>query len=110
MGATSVTGTGNGAAYGQKGPHNNRDQYVPLTSPHVVDAGSITLSGGTATYHFPHAMPYSKTYYSVVATASSGSTAITVTKVDTSSAFTHFTITGANTAHDFVVVYTGHGA
>lgn len=110
MGATSVTGTGNGAAYGTKGPGNSRDQYVPLVSAHVVEAGTVTISGGTATVTFTEAMPHSKTHYAVTASAASGSTAITITKNDTSSKFVSFTITGANVDHDYVVVYTGHGA
>jgi hypothetical protein len=108
MGATSVTGVGQGAAWGNKGPHNGRDQYVPLLSPHVVIAGTVTVAGGTTAVVFPAALPGAPTNYAVVATAASGSTAITITKAG-STTFTGFTITGANVAHDYIVVTAGLG-
>ena len=50
MAATTVTGqSGRGIAYGGRGPGNKRNQFVPNVSPHVVAAGTITLTTGTAT-------------------------------------------------------------
>ena len=46
MGAYSVTGvSGAGVAKLQKGPGNGRNQYVPLSSPGIVAAGSVTAGG-----------------------------------------------------------------
>lgn len=57
MGASSVTGTGRGGAWNNKGPGNGRDQFVPLLSPRVVHAGIATLadsgSDSAVTIHFP---------------------------------------------------------
>ena len=108
-GATSVTGVGAGAAYGNKGPHNGRDVYVPLVSPHVVAAGTVTTAGGgTVTYTFPTAMEYAAARYAVIATPASGTTVTRISKTDSSSLFVPFTLTGAaSTAHDFVVVLVG---
>ena len=44
MGATSVTGTGPGAANVTRGPGNLRNQYASLLDPHVVAHG--TFMGG----------------------------------------------------------------
>ena len=41
MGATSVTGTGPGAANVTRGPGNLRNQYASLLDPHVVAHGTI---------------------------------------------------------------------
>jgi hypothetical protein len=47
MGATSVTGvSGFGAADGNKGPGNGRQQFVPLRGPHVVCAGTVEVLEG----------------------------------------------------------------
>jgi len=49
MGASSVTGvSGPGAAINKGGPHNDRANYLPLTGPRVIMAGSVTLDGGGA--------------------------------------------------------------
>lgn len=53
MGATSVTGVGQGSAGVTRGPGNNRDQYQSLLDPHVVFHGKIYLDGGTATIDLP---------------------------------------------------------
>jgi hypothetical protein len=46
MAATSVTGvSGNGSAETNRGPGNNRNQYVSLLDPHVVYSGYATPSG-----------------------------------------------------------------
>ena len=41
MGATSVTGTGPGAANVTRGPGNLRNQYASLLDPHIVAHGTI---------------------------------------------------------------------
>jgi hypothetical protein len=56
MGATSVTGVGNGAGEPNKGPLNNRTQYVSILDPHVVFSGTVFIdygSGGYATIYLP---------------------------------------------------------
>ena len=112
MGATSVTGTGKGAAFNNKGPHNGRDQFVPLLSPHVVLAGNITLTGTTGTVTFVAPMPSSKTNYVVMVTATSGTTLpVVTTKTDVNSLFTSFVITGGSgSTNDYMVCTVGHGA
>jgi hypothetical protein len=109
MGATSVTGTGKGAAFNNKGPHNGRDQFVPLLSPHVVVAGTVTLANGTATVTFPVALAGAPANYVVIATGTTGATTVAVTKTG-STTFVSFTIAGANVAHDYMVCTVGHGA
>lgn len=47
MGATSVTGVGPGAGEPNKGPLNNRTQYVSILDPHVVFSGTIYIDNGT---------------------------------------------------------------
>jgi hypothetical protein len=46
MGATSVTGTGAGAGEPNKGPLNNRTQYVSILDPHVVYSGTVYIEEG----------------------------------------------------------------
>ena len=46
MGASSVTGVGSGAGEPNKGPLNNRTQYVSILDPHVVYSGTIYISEG----------------------------------------------------------------
>ena len=46
MGASSVTGVGNGASEPNKGPLNNRTQYVSILDPHVVYSGTVYISEG----------------------------------------------------------------
>lgn len=60
MGATSVTGKGPGAGEPNRGPGNNRSQYVSLLDPHVVYSGTCTTDnsgpGGYATVVLPPAV------------------------------------------------------
>jgi hypothetical protein len=56
MGATSVTGVGAGAAEPNRGPGNNRNQYVSLLDPHVVYSGTVNTLGGTNTVILPPAV------------------------------------------------------
>ena len=46
MGATSVTGVGNGAANLVRGPGNGRNSFVSVLDPHMVYSGTIP-SGDT---------------------------------------------------------------
>jgi hypothetical protein len=46
MGATSNEGTGRGAAEPNRGPGNNRNQYVSLLDEHVVYSGYATPPEG----------------------------------------------------------------
>jgi len=47
MGASSVTGVGNGAGEPNKGPLNNRTQYVSILDPHVVYSGTVYIEEGS---------------------------------------------------------------
>jgi hypothetical protein len=47
MGATSNEGTGLGAAGPNRGPGNNRNQYVSLLDEHVVYSGYATPTEGS---------------------------------------------------------------
>jgi hypothetical protein len=70
MSASTVTGKGGGAAYGQKGPSNNRDQFIPLAGPHIVIAGATLVTGGsTQKVIFPIALPLTPDKYAVIATS-----------------------------------------
>lgn len=53
MGATSVTGTGVGAGEPNKGPLNNRSQYVSILDPHIVYSGTFYNNDGTETVYLP---------------------------------------------------------
>ena len=56
MGATSVTGVGNGAVNVGRGPGNNRNQFASLLDPHIVFHGTVyidTGSGGETTVSLP---------------------------------------------------------
>lgn len=109
MGATSVTGTGDGASWaGQKGPHNNRDIFVPQNGAHVVCSGRNALVGGALTITFPTALTGSHTNYVVHATAENDTSVTVGTKTDSSSNFVSFALTGTTTATiGWTVVKTG---
>ena len=112
MGATSVTGVGQGAAYGNKGPHNGRDQYVPLLSPHVVAAGFADLSGTTLTVTFPTPLPGSGAAsntgkYVVILTSCEASTTpaqVTTLTNNSDGDFASFEITNASGKNTFWAV------
>lgn len=53
MGATSVTGVGAGAAEPNRGPGNNRNNYVSLLDPHVIFSGTVYPNNGTDTVTLP---------------------------------------------------------
>jgi len=99
MGATSVTGTGPGAAHaGVKGPHNGRDFFVPQITPHIIAAGTVALAAGTATVTFANPLSGSETGYVVHVTSEGTGNAAVTTKTDNSDGnFASFVITGTGT-------------
>ena len=113
MGATSVTGVGPGAADGNKGPGNGRDQFVPLLTPHVVAAGTSTLAAGTVTVTFPTPLAASETDYSVIVTPRvTNGTQLFVAKTDNADGvFSTFDIddTGAAYANEVDWIVVQHG-
>jgi len=108
MGATSVTGVGLGAAYGNKGPHNGRDVYAPLLSPHVVCTGLAALSGTTLTVTFPVALAGGAEKYVVLLTSAEASTtpAQVTALTDADGDFVSFQITNASGKDTFWMVAT----
>jgi hypothetical protein len=110
MGATSVTGVGPGAADGNKGPGNGRDQFVPLLTPHVVAAGTVALVAGAATVTFPTALDGSETGYAVILTPEATNLASVSAKTDNSDGdFESFAIAGTGTdSVMWAVVKTGN--
>jgi len=110
MGATSVTGKGPGDAFpGIKGPGNERNIYVPLLSPHVVAAGTVTLSGGAATVTFPEALGGSHVNYVVMLTGegSSDVSPAVSAKTDSDGNFVSFDIDGNSTDDIMWAVMSG---
>ncbi len=81
MGASSVTGVGQGSALktGQKGAKHATLGVNNLIGPHVVAAGRVTLSSGAAVVHLP-LLPGVATDY-IVTTGNATSLAVTETKV-----------------------------
>ena len=53
MGASSVTGTGNGSVSMGRGPGNGRNQFTSLLDPHVVFHGTVYMSNGNETVSLP---------------------------------------------------------
>ncbi|MCK9458642.1 MAG: hypothetical protein M0R80_03300 [Proteobacteria bacterium] len=115
MGASSVTGVGQGVAANLKGPGNNRSFCVPQVCPHVVAAGVGTAAANSLTVTFPDALDLAAANYVVLVTALGAGAAThnasVVTKHDTSSKFDYFTIysEGATDEIDWVVIRTGWG-
>jgi hypothetical protein len=113
MAASSVTGKGHGAGYANKGPHNGRQLYVPLHSPHVLAAGVATMATGTATVTFPTPLADSKVKYIVMLTAQSATTTVArvTTLTDNSDAsFASFVITaGTSDVVAWTVINIGPG-
>jgi hypothetical protein len=95
MGASSVTGTGNGIGR-NKGPRNGRNTFVPALGANVVTAGHcMTNGGGGATIQFPTPLQGGFMNYSITALAATGSTP-------------NITIIGApNTFHHYAVIKVG---
>lgn len=98
MGATSVTGKGNGTAdAGVKGPQNNRNHFVPQLSPHVVAAGEVALVAGSATITLPDLSDAATNYIVMTEVLGSANTSYADNKTDTSGVMTSFDITGTGT-------------
>lgn len=109
MGATSTQGTGLGAAFGNKGPHNGRDVYVPMLSPHVVAAGLAELTGTTLTVTFPTPLVGGKAKYVVMLTSAEASTTpaqVTTLTDNSDDEFVSFEITNASGKDTFWLVAT----
>lgn len=110
MGASSVTGVGNGVAGTQKGPGNGRNFFVPQVNPHVVAAGEVALVGGTATVTFPAALPLGEEYYVAIAQSQTANRAYVSAKTETSDVLTSITITGTGTdTVGWMVIKAGFG-
>ena len=99
MGATSVTGVGNGAAdAGVKGPGNGRNHFVPQIGPHILAAGSGVLVGGALTVTLPSPLSGSESGYVVMVRSESANEASILAKTDDSdSNFVSFNIVGTGT-------------
>lgn len=110
MGATSTQGTGIGAA-AHKGPHNGRDTYVPMVSPHVVCAGTVTTAeDGTATVTFPTALSVDHAVL-ITAVGISSTHCYVVKSIDEDGVFSGFDLTAENDIdYDWVVINYGYGA
>ena len=97
MGASSVTGTGQGSSTPNRGPQNGRSQYVPLVTSHIVTCGAITLSGGAGTYVFPSPLADAPAKFVVmlcpVNSAVNANETVLVSKAG-STTFTGFTVAG----------------
>ncbi len=74
MGATSVTGTGRGSVDTQKGSERTSMGVGGLIGPHVIAAGTATLSTNVVTFQVP--LPTNLTaHYVVLATTLNATTA-----------------------------------
>jgi hypothetical protein len=111
MGASSVTGiSGPGSAEGlNKGPGNGRNQYVPLVSPHVIAAGTVTLSSNTAVVELPKPAAQPASGYAILVTGSTAAAYITGSSNDaTTGGLTNFTIHGGSTdSVSYAIVQAG---
>lgn len=86
MGATSVTGvSGIGDVSGQqKGSEHMSLGVSKLVGPRVVQAGTVTLSGGAGVVYFPNIVD-TATNYLAMATNTSAAAAVAVTSMTISS-------------------------
>ena len=115
MAITTVTNKGKGAAGGVKGPGNNRNFFVPQSTPHIVASGTVTLATGAATVVFPHSLPEAASKYNVmltvVAAAGAAHEVSLVSKTDTDGLFASFAVAGAGASDvvQWTVVKNGFG-
>lgn len=116
MGATSVTGVGVGSSEksGLKGPGNLRNHFVPVVSPHVVCAGTVTASSNVLTVTFPTPLSGGGAKYvvmlTVVDSAINASDIVVTAKTDnTDGDFESFAIATQDAAQvvDYMVVSKG---
>lgn len=107
MGATSVTGIGPGSSEGlHKGPGNGRNLFVPLQTPHVISAGTVTLASGVATVTFPTPLGGSETGYVVMLTAEADDYASVSAKTDNADGnFASFAITDGSGSNSSDVMW-----
>ena len=112
MGATSVTGTGQGAAYpGIKGPGNERNFHVPQICPHVVAAGEVALTDGAATVSLPSPLVGGEAAHVVMLTPRAANLASVSAKTDDADGnMASFAIAGTGTdTVGYMVVTAGLG-
>lgn len=103
MGATSVTGVGQGSAEGMnKGNERMTLGTTHLIGPHIVAAGSITMTASTGAVELP-TLPGVVGQYSFHLTGNNSSAVFA-----TSKAVTGFTVNGASgQVVDWMVVKNG---
>lgn len=108
MGASSVTGTGVGAGEPNKGPLNNRTQYVSILDPHVVYSGTIYIeSGGEVDVELPE---YVWDVPEKLTIVTAGKAFGTDKNVNVDGLVTSFTIAGAKKRDvDFLVIKDANG-
>lgn len=111
MGATSVTGVGQGMAYNLKGPGNKRNFMVPQVCPHVVAAGEVALVGGAATITLPAPLAGGEAAHVVILTPKATNLASVSAKTDDGDGnFASFAIAGTGTDEvGWMVVKAGLG-
>jgi len=116
MGATSVTGVGQGVAANLRGPGNNRDFFVPRVGPHVIAAGTVTTAANVATVTFPEHLDLPANRYAVMLTtvdaaAAARGVAVTAKTNNGAGLFTSFAIISEAAAQvvEWVVVNMGYG-
>lgn len=108
MGASSVTGVGNGAGEPNKGPFNNRTQYVSILDPHVVYSGTVYISeGGDVDVELPESVRDVPEKLTIV---TAGKAYGTEKNVNVDGVVTSFTIVGAKKRDvDFLVIKDVNG-
>jgi hypothetical protein len=108
MGATSVTGTGAGAGEPNKGPLNNRTQYVSILDPHVVYSGTVYIEvGGEVDVELPE---YVWDVPEKLTIVTAGKAYGTDKNVNVDGVVTSFTIAGAKKRDvDFLVIKDVNG-
>lgn len=110
MGATSVTGTGAGAGEPNKGPLNNRTQYVSILDPHVVYSGTVYMGlseGGNVDVELPE---YVWDVPEKLTIVTAGKAWGTEKNVNGDGLVTSFTISGAKKRDvDFLVIKDANG-
>ncbi len=108
MGASSVTGVGAGAGEPNKGPLNNRTQYVSILDPHVVYSGTVYIEeGGEVDVELPE---YVWDVPEKLTIVTAGKAFGTDKNVNVDGVVTSFTIAGAKKRDvDFLVIKDVNG-
>lgn len=110
MGATSVTGTsGPGAVSGsQKGSEHMSLSVKKLIGPHIVAAGTETLSGTTGVVELPAVATSLTGYFVMLQSSTSTAAYVSSALAETDSDDWTFTITGSSGATvNWIVVKPG---